>query len=194
MASFSRGALLPVWVGVGASLLSLAGVVWLASLWEPSTEKPEPPPPPPVASSATETPRPMGQDTGAFKPTPPPPTSPPIVPGAVIPAPAPAVADPDAAYHATYRAAHDALEQELDRRRAAVRQRCFGGSAQGPSVGVTYQYVIDADGRELARGVVESRDEAPLPLRLCLRQLPHEPMQIPPPGRKLSIEVAVSYP
>lgn len=188
MAPGAREGMLPVWVGVGASLVSLAGVVWLASLWEPSTERPEPPPPPPVAASANETP------AGAFKPKPPRPASPPTAAGAIIPEPAPSVTDPDAAYRASYQAAHDALTEALDRRRATVRQRCFGGSAQGPQVDVTYQYVIDADGRELARGVVEGRDEAPLPLRLCLRELPHEPMQIPPPGRKLSVEVAVSYP
>ena len=80
------------------------------------------------------------------------------------------------------------IASELERRRPDAR-RCLPEVKPGvPTGGISLQIVVDAEGREIARGVSESR-ELGSEISSCLRQALSGAVRVNPPGKITDVEL-----
>ncbi len=111
-----------------------------------------------------------------------------------VPAPAalPAPASDEPRLRAARSKVEAALGAELERLRPQWVALCFPASGSA-AVSLTYQFVIDAEGNEVGRGVQEARD-ASAEVAQCIRAHAPPTMHIAPPGQSFTVDVFVSYP
>ncbi len=80
------------------------------------------------------------------------------------------------------------VSSEFDRRRVETARRCFPSGLDGLQGGqVSLQIVVDAEGREIARGFSESR-ELGTDLSGCLREALAAPVRVAAPGKITDVE------
>jgi hypothetical protein len=85
----------------------------------------------------------------------------------------------------------------IDSLRNYIVSSCWPASATGPATAkLTFNLTFDAQGREIARGIVEGR-RAPAPARefgKCLRGLEGTTLAIAPPGANVGVSIPVTFP
>ncbi|AUX45071.1 hypothetical protein SOCE26_065520 [Sorangium cellulosum] len=87
--------------------------------------------------------------------------------------------------------------EALEAHRAALMQRCYtpaiAAQPERPVVKYVFNITFDAQGRQVARGVIEDRETARPEVTACLgTALP--PLSIPPPGARVRVDVPFSLP
>ncbi|WP_437670017.1 hypothetical protein [Sorangium sp. So ce131] len=87
--------------------------------------------------------------------------------------------------------------EALEAHRAALTQRCYtpamAAQPDRPVVKYIFNITFDAQGRQIARGVIEDRETARPEVTACLATaLP--PLSIPPPGARVRVDVPFSLP
>lgn len=117
---------------------------------------------------------------------------------AQAPVSAPAVAAPvvSAPPIASREQVRDQATEALAYQRRALLDRCFRpalAAAPGLTMALTFDLWFDADGRQLARGVVEQPGTSTAELTRCVTD--HlAPLQVPPPGGPIQVDVSLRFP
>jgi hypothetical protein len=112
-------------------------------------------------------------------------------------APEPAAPPPAPSPGASREVVTQQAGKALGAHRAALVKRCWEPAVAKAPEPRTIRYVFnlafDAAGREVARGVIEDRETARIDVTRCVGEnLP--PIEVPPPGAVISVEVPFSLP
>ena len=120
----------------------------------------------------------------------------PVVPAPVVTAPVvpPPVVPPRpvASAEVVLRQATEALSYQ----RATLNDRCFRPAVVANpalTMELTFNVTFDAEGRQLARGVVETAGTSTPELTRCIGDL-LAPLQVPAPGGTIMVEVPLRFP
>jgi hypothetical protein len=170
-------------LGVGAVL-----AITLVTAREPATIIAAPPPVV-VAEPAVTPPR-----LAPPAPAQPPPASPspPIQPVQRPAAAVRSIITPEVVARSTQEA-----RAQLEVHREAILSSCWPASGLPggrKSAKLTLNVTFDAQGREIARGIVDDRKAPAGPFARCLQNLPQTKLSIEPPGANVAISMAVAYP
>ena len=114
----------------------------------------------------------------------------PVVAAPVVPPPAPA--RPVASAAVVLQQAIEALSYQ----RAGLQDRCFRpalAARPGLIMDLLFNVTFDAEGRQLARGTVELGGSSTPELTACINEQ-LAPLQVPPPGATLMVEVPLRFP
>ncbi len=114
--------------------------------------------------------------------------------------PAPVLAAPVAAVQGAssdlVKRAADEAAASIDALRRYIVSSCWPAAAAGATAKLTFNLTFDAQGREIARDILEGR-RASAPARefgRCLRQLDGTTLAIAPPGANVGVSIPVSFP
>ncbi|MHB8872504.1 MAG: hypothetical protein ACYC8T_02350 [Myxococcaceae bacterium] len=179
---------LPALVGV-VFLAASAFVVWQLTV-DPAPELPPAPvsaPPSPATFALAPAPTPA-----LARALPPAPVA--VTTAPLPPEPVPSTAPPSPE---VMRRANEQAAAALDREHPRFLSQCWKPTplpGMAPSARFTFQIVVDAEGKELARGISEDREEHRAGVGECLRNLPPEPLHIDPPGHTVTLDVPVVLP
>ena len=114
----------------------------------------------------------------------------PVVAAPVVPPPAPA--RPVASAAVVLQQAIEALSYQ----RAGLQDRCFRpalAAKPGLTMDLLFNVTFDAEGRQLARGTVELGGSSTPALTTCINEQ-LAPLQVPPPGSTVMVEVPLRFP
>ena len=113
-----------------------------------------------------------------------------VVAAAVVPPPAPARRVASAAV--VLQQATEALSYQ----RPGLQQGCFGPALAvrpGLTMDLLFNVTFDAEGRQLGRGTVELGGSSTPELTTCINER-LVPLQVPPPGATVMVEVPLRFP
>lgn len=180
----------PIWFAVAIALLAAAGLAIALVMFIPSPASPVPAeavrtafgaPEPEAPSRASRAPPARSEVSSAKIPPPPSPFAAPV-------------AEEEAKLLQWRDEVHQNLSAEYEHARRVISAKCFpkGGA---PQTTFTYQATINAEGREVARGVSESREGSlSEDARRCLSENAFPMMKVEPPGRPVTVDVVVTWP
>jgi hypothetical protein len=90
------------------------------------------------------------------------------------------------------------VAEVLEQQRPMFVDECWAPSAaKAPAprkAPYRFSITIDATGREIARGITESRDAYRADVGRCLRSIRDAPIKIPAPGRTVKVDLALTLP
>ncbi|MBA3550149.1 MAG: hypothetical protein H0T76_27030 [Nannocystis sp.] len=114
----------------------------------------------------------------------------PPAPQVVVP---PVVAPPVASRESVARRASEALAYQ----RSSLRDLCYRPAALAAGAELRAEWTLnvtfDAQGTQLARGMVEHRDTSTPELTRCIGDQ-MQPLMVPPPGATIMVEIPLSFP
>jgi hypothetical protein len=124
------------------------------------------------------------------------PTTPTVVPPTVVPPPVVAPT-PEPAPVATSELVMQQAIEALSYQRTRLRDVCYRPAALAAGAPLsavwTLNVTFDAQGNQLARGVVEHRGTSTPDLTTCIGK-ETQPLRVPPPGRTLMVEIPLRFP
>jgi hypothetical protein len=88
-------------------------------------------------------------------------------------------------------------KEQLEAQRPAIVSECWpsGGLPRGAkNAKVTLHVTFDAQGREIARGLVEDRRAPAGAFGQCLRKLPGTRLSLSPTGQRVAVAIPMTYP
>jgi hypothetical protein len=177
---------IPISILLGCALIG-------AGLFFGLRERPVAAPPTPAAAEATEEP------DAPPRPAPSAPSAPAAPPAtqAALPIPAGFALGPPAAPKAIQEAATKDATAALEALRKKLVKACWAPAvAKEPTPARSkylYQMTFDPSGKEIARGISETRDESRPDVARCLREQPMG-LTIPPPGAVVAVDVTLHLP